>query len=61
MEDFMDVRHLDKATIPYFNLELVDLHEMFMRSANNLEAAPHPILIAAMALASMPAANTLAI
>lgn len=57
----MDVRHLDKATIPYFNLELEDLHAMFMRSANNLEVPPNPVLIAAMALASMPAANTLAI
>ena len=61
MEETMDVRHLDREAIPYFNLELEDLHAMFMRSADNLETPPSPVLIAAMALASMPAANDLAI
>lgn len=57
----MDVRHLDKSAIPHFNLELEDVHAMFMHSADNMEAPPSPVLIAAMALASMPPANDLAI
>ena len=57
----MDVRHLDKSTIPSFVLDLEDVHAMFMRSAENLEVAPDPIMLAAMALASMAPANDLAI
>ncbi len=57
----MDVRHLDKSAIPCFDMELADVHAMFLRSAENLEVAPNPIMLAAMALASMPPANDLAI